>query len=291
MPKAAIRITINFRHDEWPRGKTFLSAIGRRDLADAPQNQFGYTLKLKSEDELAQLKALAAMFGFDNHLGPVSRELLYSSQELASAALLSVFYTRPGGGLGGPGSGTQYDYETGCQCCGTGARQISELFIKGKLPNKTPFIETLTGEWLVAQQLSNKLTEFLTGVELRPVRDKRSREILPWVQLLPEVTLPRFSSATRGISVNGQCACCSRDGHFDAAIEPFEPHYGQKVCELPNDAVMTWEHFGLSRLRSPRSDSALAAARLLISSRLYQVLEAHGVRGLEFIPVTCDGST
>jgi hypothetical protein len=209
---------------------------------------------------------------------------------LSSAPLLSVFYTRSARGLGGPESGTEYDFETGCPCCGTGARQISELIIKGKLSEQAPLVETQTGEWLITQRLAGRLSGCFHGVELRPVRSRKTGEPLPWVQLLPRTTLPRFARNTRGIKVDDQCACCLRDGHFDAVSEAFEPHFEPNVCAFEYDVMMTWEHFGLSRLRVPRSDTVLARPRLIISSRLFRGLRSEGARGLEFVPVICDAT-
>ena len=288
MPKTIIRITINFRQDEWLQARDFLSAVGRGDLANAPQRRFGYTLRLANEEELAEFKALAAMFGFEGNLGPIGRERQYSSDELRSAPLLSVLYTRKAQGLGGPESGTLYDFDSGCPCCGTGARQVSELLIRGKLPEHTAMVETETGEWLLSGKLANLLDGCTEGVDLRPVRNKRTGEALPWFQMLPRVTAPPLSPMTRGIKATGQCPCCARDGHFDSIVDPFEPHYGDDVCDSPTDAMLTWEHFGFSRLRIPRAETVLARPRLLISSRLFRALLSQGVAGLSFIPVICD---
>ena len=228
------------------------------------------------------------MFDFANNIGLVGREKRYSASELASASLLSVLCRRSARGLGGPESGTQFDFETGCACCGTGARQISELIIAGKLPEQPGLIETETGEWLLSQELVGSLNETLSGVEIRAVRNKRTGNPVAWVQLLPKSTLPPFAPTTRGITIDRQCQCCSRDGHFDTVAEPFEPHYTAGVCADEADAMLTWEHFGLSRLRTPRSDTVLARPRLVISSRLFRRIRSQSIRGLEFIPVTCD---
>jgi len=282
-----VRASINFTFDEWVRARQFLLAVGRPDLARAPQNPFGYTLRLGGEDELLQFKAVAELFDFTKNIGLIGRENRYSSREMTAAAFLSVRYTRRARGLGGPEAGTRYDYETGCLCCGTGARQTSELLIKGKLPEQLGLVQTETGEWLLSQELANRMTDCLRGVELRPVLAKKTGSALPWLQLMPAV-LPRIGSKTSGIKVSEQCKCCLRDGHFGTVTEPFELHYPSHVCGLADGAMFTWEHFGLSALRTPRSDTVLAKPVLVASSALYRDLRAQNIRGLAFTPVICD---
>jgi len=287
MPKTLVRVSINFPENEWENAREFLIALGRPDLARAPRNPFGYTLKLGDEEQLAQFKALAEMFGFTRDIG-VGREKRYSSRELASARLLSVRYTRRARGIGGPESGTQYDFDVGCPCCGTGARQVSDLFIQGRLPDEPGLIETESGEWLLSERFVPLLAECLNGADIVPVRDRRNGELLSWVHLLPSITLPRFTAATSGVKVDRQCSCCARNGHFGSLTEPFELHYPVDVCASADDVVRTWEHFGLSSLRTPRSETVMATPVLVISSRLFRALRAHHVRGLAFTPVVCD---
>jgi hypothetical protein len=287
MPKTIVRVSINFTYDEWAQGREFLSAIGRQDLARAPQNPFGYTMKLEGEEEFLQFKAVAELFDFSRRIG-VGREYRYSARELKAASLLSVRYTRKAHGIGGPEAGTQYDFDAACPCCGTGALQTSELLVKGRLPEQLDLIRIETGEWLVSQTLAYALGERTSGSELRPVKSAKNGHLLPWIQLLPRVTLPPVGAKTRGIEISEQCVCCLRDGHFGTTAEPFELHYGPQACELAADAMVTWEHFGLSRLRMPRSDTVLARPMLVISSRLFRELQTQKVRGLAFTPVICD---
>ena len=187
-----------------------------------------------------------------------------------------------------PESGTQYDFETGCPCCGTGSRQVSGLFLEGKLPEQAGLIETETGEWLLSDRIAQLLTDCLNGVELLSVRARRSGDLLPWVQLLPESHYRDSRRRLVGLRVDRQCACCSRNGYFGTVTETLEPHYGTSVCASAYDAMRTWEHFGLSSLRTPRSESVLATPGLVISSRLFRGLKAQDVRGLAFIPVICE---
>jgi hypothetical protein len=289
MPTTLIRVSINFAANEWLQARDFLTAVGRPDLARAPRNRFGYTLNLASEEELAAFMAVAEAFNFASNVG-VGRTNTYSPGELASAALLSVRYTRRARGIGGPESGTQYDFEAGCACCATGSRQTSELFIKGKLPEHRGLVQTETGEWLLSQEIVHLLGDRLTGVKLVTVRATRSGALLPWVQLLAEFTLPRFEPTTTGVRIERQCPCCLRNGYFGKVSEPFSLHYASSVCACKNDVMQTWEHFGLSSIRVPRSDSVLATPELIISSRLFAALRAQKVRGVAFTPVVCDGA-
>jgi len=288
MPRPRIRASINFTREEWPRAQEFLLALGRPDLARAPQNLFGYSLRLGGDDEPSQFKAVAEVFDFSKNVGLIGRENQYSTRELESAHLLSVRYTKRARGISGPESGTQYDFESGCPCCGTGAHQTSQLVIRGKLPDEIGLVQIETGEWLLSEGLAGRLQERLTGVEMRPVTASRAGLRLPWVQLLPSATLPQVGLKTTGIEVSEQCRCCLRDGHFGTVTEPFELHYPSHVCGLADGAMFTWEHFGLSALRTPRSDTVLAKPVLVASSALYRDLRAQNIRGLAFTPVICD---
>lgn len=97
----------------------------------------------------------------------------YTKDEMASAAcfqlsILAVFEPA------GEECGTKYDESTACPKCGTGAVQVSDLYLDmRKIPKNKHIACTIADEVIVSQWLAERMTDAnLTGFELRPVRHK-----------------------------------------------------------------------------------------------------------------------
>lgn len=61
-------------------------------------------------------------------------------------------------GQGGPACGTRYDLSETCSRCGTGARQISGLWLKpSDVPEQGHMFATLHGEILISRDLAQLL--------------------------------------------------------------------------------------------------------------------------------------
>lgn len=63
---------------------------------------------------------------------------------------------------------------SGCQTCGVGGRQVSELFLDfRKIPKGKDIARTIADEWIVSQRLAELMVNArLSGFELRPARHK-----------------------------------------------------------------------------------------------------------------------
>ena len=97
----------------------------------------------------------------------------YSPKELERAELLKLVVTtafEPAG----EECGTRYDESTACPKCGSGATQVSDLWLDlRKVPKGKEIASTIAGEWIVSQHLAELLTDAgLIGFELRRVRHR-----------------------------------------------------------------------------------------------------------------------
>ena len=71
----------------------------------------------------------------------------------------------------GPRCGTRYDLSNACPLCGTGAIQVSPLFLNpAGVPGKGHIFQTVDHEKLVSLQLAQALAQAgIRGVEFIPV--------------------------------------------------------------------------------------------------------------------------
>jgi hypothetical protein len=94
----------------------------------------------------------------------------YSLKEIESADLLRMFITtvfEPAG----EDCGTQYDETSACKFCGSGARQVSDLYLDHrKLPKTREIASTIAGEVVVSERLARILKEAqIRGIDFGPV--------------------------------------------------------------------------------------------------------------------------
>ena len=247
------------------------------------------TFILPTLAEAAKFEALARSVGLQTWTREVVK---YSPAELMTAPLLVLEVSRAPKGLGGPASGTIFDFSTGCPRCGTGATQVSPLRLRPsdvKKASKTKIMETLSAEILVDEGVSHVLQQAqVSGLELREAVSPGG-DPLGWYQLIPHKELPPFASDSQGILVENSCESCHQDGFFNSATEPPEIMY--RGIDISNQAEVarTWEHFGNSRLVEPIEQSRLARPLILIKPRVARLFESAGVRGVNFIPVQVVG--
>ena len=247
------------------------------------------TFILPTPEDAARLEALARSVGLQTWTREVAK---YSLADRMNAPLLVLEVNRAPKGLGGPASGTIFDFSTGCPRCGTGATQVSPLRLLPtdvKKASKTKIMKTLSGEILVDESVSDVLQQaHVSGMELRESVSPGG-DPLAWYQLIPRQELPRFAANSKGILVENSCERCRQDGFFNSATEPLEILYtGIDLSKQP-DVVRTWEHFGNSRLTDPIERSRLARPLILIKPRVARLIESAGARGVDTTPVQLVG--
>jgi hypothetical protein len=217
----------------------------------------------------------------------IRRESVYSDDELTEAPLLRLVVVRAPRGLGGPAYGTEYDLESACPSCGTGATQRTALVLRASdPPRQATTFETLTGEILIRADLARRVEAMRPkGLELREAVASTDRHRLGFFQLIPTRSMPPMSTCTEGLLREGTCPSCSRDGYFGDLTTPLRIVYrAADVRNAGSDAFVTHEHFGNSRLRVPFSESRIAQPLVLLSPLLLSVFMSE--RGIRFEPIS-----
>lgn len=192
--------------------------------------------------------------------------------------------------FGGPLHGTEFDLESACIRCGTGARQVGPLILAAARFPRHEMFATLTGEVLVSPKLRSRLVD--VGISCTSqVLSVGSGEPLPIYQLIPEKELSPFEAASSAVVRERACSLCGRDGYFDKPGEPKVLVYGSLGPEyLRYDLLATYERFGNSKLRDPFSESVLARPALVCGGRLKRFLSENTVRGIDLEPLVIGSS-
>jgi hypothetical protein len=180
---------------------------------------------------------------------------------------------------------TEYDMRNACPKCGTGAILIGPRYMSGLGNVKKRLFFAGYGELLADEKLADRLAPI--GIEnLAEVYSSKGKK-MPFMEIKGEEVIPRFSDLTTGYAIEGQCDFCKRDGYFNRVHTPLKLVY-ENIDEkiLQKDILITYERFGLSRLRTPFKESVFAGPYFIISDKVKNFLEEEKVKGLEFEPVT-----
>jgi hypothetical protein len=124
----------------------------------------------------------------------------YSAHELESAKAFRLIVScvfEPAGEQ----CGTQYDEQSGCSRCGTGAKQQGPLFLNIRtIPKQRDFATTIADEIVVSNRAKELLQRNGTeGVAFHPVRFKgaTSLELTNWFQFVPKQFEADIAAPTR----------------------------------------------------------------------------------------------
>jgi hypothetical protein len=279
------RVIVGFNptHAEWQAGKQVLIATGHASLAEEPRREFGYVLEFDSADDFDRFVKEVKARGFSPESYFVRTDKRISTRGLESP-LVWLQVTSSPSGLGGPTYGTQYDLTRGCPRCGTGAPQVSALYLRAKdAPRRGDVWQTLDQEVLVRPAIRD-LLEGATGAEFRQALSAGDGEPLPWFQLIPMYELPPMSASTEGVYQEPRFTCpqCKRDGFGTAAS--YTIRYELGLGSLP-DVCHTFERFGRSVLKEPFSKSHFAQPLTIVRTRVFELLNDAGVRNISVEPI------
>jgi hypothetical protein len=293
-------IGFNFRSDSagkrWLLTCELFREIGREDLIAKGREQFGWFLGFNDDDPAlpvvrSRLDELAKEEGFSWH-EQIRTE--FSGDDLRAAQFLWLSMGTRERGVGGPAHGTKYDLSNACPLCGTGAIQTSSLILTpNQFPKRARMFQTMYHEYLVSSELMEVLARpKFNGLEMRQAVAKGIGSV-PWYQLIASFVMPPMSKRTKGVirdPLTPPCTRCNRDGHFNTYEELSMMTYDAadvSVKDVP-DAVVTWEHFGVGGLQTPFQESNFSSPLLLVSRRVFEVLQGQKVRGLSVEPVRID---
>lgn len=190
-------------------------------------------------------------------------------------------------GDSGPCAGTKYDMEPACQHCGTGAQPVGNRQITGLKPTKKPFIQTFDYTYLIDRKLAEAFHN--NGINsLADVTNTRGKR-LPFLEIKPTFTLPKFSSTSKGVICENQCAYCKRNGFFGRPHIPLQLIYDNlPPTAFEHNILETYECFGYSAIRQPFEDSGFASPMLVVSQLVVNVFTQEKVNGVDFFPVTIE---
>jgi hypothetical protein len=243
-------VVFNPKPAEWRAAKEIFVAAGHPQFAREPQREFGYTLRFSNEDEYERFVADVEAHGIplDKLFTRIERRIFpgeIASRGLESPLVWLQVSSAPSG-EGGPRYGTDFDLGTGCSLCGTGARQVSPLYVRLSDAPKTKAWATLDGEILLRTPFAAAL-EGCTGLELRQALSSESGESIEWWQVIPLDELPPMANTTVGIRQDPRMMCplCRLDGYgtgVDSTIR-YELDPDQQ-----SDVSRTYEYFGRSGL-------------------------------------------
>jgi len=200
-------------------------------------------------------------------------------------------------GYSGERCNSTYDLTQACKNCGTGAKLVSNLITKGITEVKTSFFATLSGDFLISEQLYNYLLS--KGVQLtilKRVVDSKKNE-LSFYHLYTEVDFPKSLPSSEGLVTERQCPVCRKNGYYcdakigDAAkgiptvITPLRLKYEGISREFlaSSDLFNTWEHLAVSNLKAEGMNVIrYARPMLIVSECLMRAFEEFRVKDAAF---------
>jgi len=211
-----------------------------------------------------------------------------------------IIYTAKPKGESGETCISTYNLDNACKRCGTGARLIDNLISKGLSSIKTHFFATLSGDFLI----SNELYKFLIdkGIKLKSLKkvvDSKRKETT-FYHLYTEISFPKSLPSSEGLVTERQCQVCKRNGYFnDVKIGDYKKGIPTVIVPLKliyqginkdflesSERFNTWEHFGLSNLKAEGMKVVrYARPMLIVSERIKLAFEEYKVKDAKFAEI------
>lgn len=202
-------------------------------------------------------------------------------------------------GESGESCNSKYDFQNACPVCGTGAELVGKLKTKGLTKVKNDFFLTLDTDYIISENLYNKLVEKKIKLGLlQNVLDYRNND-LPFYHLYTNIYFP-MSNKKNGLIIENQCRICKRNGHFNKVIIgdteikipteviPIDLQYSISDLSFLNhsDIFYTWECMGLSN-KEVLGNKVERYARplLIVSERIKNAFEEFKLKNVVFEPI------
>lgn len=191
-------------------------------------------------------------------------------------------------GNSGESCKSNYDLNSACKRCGTGARLLPPLHVAGIGKVKEDLFATLDGDIIISEGLHSKLHSANIKIEdCLPVVD-RFLKPLPFYHLTSRLTFPRSLDTSEGFEIEDQCPECRRDGFYNKVtlgalsnevstfVSPLILRYGfiPERFLAQSDVFCSWECLGSSNL-SVVGNKAVRFARpiIIVSEKFRTVLQ------------------
>lgn len=244
-------------------------------------------VKLDETDErVAKVYALLKQYGIEPD---VSGFIEYSDDDLQNARLLWLGSSSFDDQVhANPSLGTKYDMTHACPHCGTGAKQVSPLYVDhtymAKI-RKHRAISTMNGDVLVDGGMVKKLKDAgITGISFGDVRARLKDDKWTSVardQILIEHTMPPMRGELTEKDIEHLCKVCRRGGFMS---------YGNKTYREEDlvglkDFNLTWEWFGVFRTAEDRFGAHRSNPSVLVTPKVMNIFRDAGVKTLGWRPV------
>ena len=239
----------------------------------------------ETDERVEKVLALLKQYGVEPS---VSGAIEYSDEELQNARLLwmnadfdNSFYVSLRGG-------TKYDMSEACPHCGTGARQISELYVDGDSLariRKHRAMGSYFAHILVDGGMVKKLRDSgITGISFGDVRARLKDDKWTSVareQILIEHVMPPMRVELTADDEQYMCKVCRRGGRMSwpGKIYREEDLVGSK------DFNLTWEWFGEFRTADHPHGAHRSNPHILVTPKVMNVFRDAGVKTFDWRPV------
>jgi hypothetical protein len=226
----------------------------------------------------------------------VSRQDIYTEDDLQAARLLRLSGWWGSCALGGLPMGTTYDRSSACSNCSTGMRQTSPLIIDGdamRRIDKHRVAETYHNDVLVRDTDVEKLVAAnITGALFWPAYLKaKSGELteLRWQQAVIESVLPPLVACTP-LNRKTVCSTCNRGGYTVVVEEPDRLFYRAEDLAKAQDFNLSWEWFGDYCKREEPQYDLVPHPMILVTPKVMNLLRGktkkeQKYQGCDFIPI------
>lgn len=199
-------------------------------------------------------------------------------------------------GESGESCKSEYDFKDACDICGTGAKLIKDLRVKGFSKINKDFFETLDGDFIISKRIYEIIKQDQLRFILKPVVDYKNNK-LDFYHLNPSNVLPKFENKSTGYIIENQCEKCNRNGFFndfvigdlgngiETIVHPLYLVYKENDLKaINNDLILkTWECVGLSN-KETYGKYVVRYARpwIIINQVLKDIFEKLKIEGVNY---------
>ena len=199
-------------------------------------------------------------------------------------------------GESGESCKSDYDLSNACIDCGTGAKLIGNLRVKGFSNILMDFFETLDGDSIISTRFYNLIQENFNDFNLTQVIDSRNNP-LDFYHFTNSAILPRFKIDSTGFVIDRQCQTCKRNGYFTHAeignlekniptiIHPYIFKYDKNDLEKYKSTLIlnTWECFGLSnKVATDKYVIRYARPLIIVCEKIKDIFDNEKLKDIEY---------
>jgi hypothetical protein len=292
-------VNINFDASDIPGGaQGVLAAIGcspdAATIKDIPiLKRLDVWIQLDdTDDRVAKLLALLEQYETSYLLG---RNDVFTEEESQNARLLRMSRDVNVNIFSGPRLGTKYDMVEACTVCGTGARQISPLYVNvddfSKI-RKHRAIGSYYRDILVDGGIAKKLIDDrVSGISFGEVyahQKNKKRDLVAREQVIVSHTMPPLSPKSTVVNRDDMCPCCRRGGLNSTMGVPFRLAYRAQDLTDIQDFNLSWEWFGPYAFGGHVDQALFASPEVLVTPKVMNIFRDAGVKTFSWTPVFID---